>query len=174
MALAESAGWALPHADICWVSERHHILNRDERGRLHSVTGPAVMYPDGWAIYAMHGVRVSEWIITKPHEITISKVLGEPNAEIRHVMMERMGQENFLAQSKAQPIHKDRRGELYRIDLRGDEPFVVVRVLNSTPELDGTHKSYVLRVPPTVRTATEAVAWTFGLSLESYQPTVES
>ena len=24
--LAHSAGWALPHENICWVSERHHIL----------------------------------------------------------------------------------------------------------------------------------------------------
>lgn len=56
--LAQSAGWALPHQNICWVSERPNILHRDDRGRLHCDTGPAVAYPDGWAIYAAHGVRV--------------------------------------------------------------------------------------------------------------------
>ena len=54
--LAKSAGWALPHQNICWVSERHNILERDERGRLHSMSGPACAYPDGWGIYAVHGV----------------------------------------------------------------------------------------------------------------------
>jgi hypothetical protein len=35
-------------------------------------------------------------------------------------------------------------------------------VVNSTPEQDGTYRRYLLRVPPTTRTAREAVAWTFG------------
>src|SRR3972149_4206487 len=60
ISLAKSAGWALPHENICWVSERHQILNRDNRGRLHCLTGPSVMYPDGWEIYAINGVLVPE------------------------------------------------------------------------------------------------------------------
>ena len=61
--LAEAAGWALPHKNICWVSERHHILQRDGRGRLHSLVGPACAFPDGWAIYAVNGVRVpAHWV----------------------------------------------------------------------------------------------------------------
>src|SRR3990172_2259775 len=43
--LALSAGWALPHEKICWVSERHSVLKRDELGRLHSDDTPAVQYP---------------------------------------------------------------------------------------------------------------------------------
>ena len=43
-----------------------------------------------------------------------------------------------------------------------DEPLRVVEVVNSTPEPDGTYRRYLLRVPPTTRTAREAVAWTFG------------
>jgi hypothetical protein len=55
--LAQSAGWVLPHQNICWVAERHNILARDYTGRLHCETGPACAYPDGWEIYARHGVR---------------------------------------------------------------------------------------------------------------------
>ena len=33
--------------------------------------------------------------------------------------------------------------------------------MNSTPEPDGTRRTYFLRVPPQMRTAREAVAWTF-------------
>ena len=44
------------------------------------------------------------------------------------------------------------------------EPVVMVEVLNSTPEPDGSFKDYWLRVPPTMETARQAVAWTFGLA----------
>lgn len=36
--------------------------------------------------------------------------------------------------------------------------------IDATLEPDGSSKFYFLRVPPTMRTAREAVAWTFGLS----------
>jgi len=39
-----------------------------------------------------------------------------------------------------------------------------------TSEPDGSHKCYFLRVPPTMRTAREAVAWTYGLTAEAYLP----
>ena len=59
-------------------------------------------------------------------------------------------------------IHSDELGDLYRADVPDDEPLVMVRVLNSTPEPDGTYKPYWLRVPPGMTRASDAVAWTFG------------
>jgi hypothetical protein len=50
----------------------------------------------------------------------------------------------------------------------------MVEVVNSTPEPDGSRKTYFLRVPPTIETAREAVAWTFGLGAVDYRPAVES
>ena len=47
---------------------------------------------------------------------------------------------------------------------------VMVEVVNSTPEPDGTSRTYWLRVPPATRTAKEGVAWTFGLTAETYEP----
>ena len=57
---------------------------------------------------------------------------------------------------------------------RSGEPVVLVEVLNATAQRSGTRKTYFLRVPPTVRTAREAVAWTFGMNAEAYQLTAES
>jgi hypothetical protein len=37
-----------------------------------------------------------------------------------------------------------------------------------------TERRYFLRVPPTIRTAAEAVAWTFGLSGQDYYPALET
>jgi hypothetical protein len=55
-----------------------------------------------------------------------------------------------------------------------EEPVTYVEVVNSTPEPDGTRRTYFLRVPPTVQSAREAVAWTFALDGGAYRPTVES
>jgi len=171
---SKHAGWFLPHEKICWVSERHNVLARDDRGRLHSVVGPAVMYPDGWAIYAVHGVRVPADIIEQPESVTADRIEKEQNAEIRRVMIERMGYERYILESGAQLVHTDEVGALYRKELFGDEPIVVVHVLNSTPEPDGSIKRYALRVPPDIMRAREAVAWTFGMKEKEYRPLIET
>ena len=181
--LARSAGWALPHQNICWVSERHNILNRDERGRLHCENGVALAYPDGWSIYAWHGVRVTQDLIEKP--IAVSQIEKETNAEIRRVMLERYGFENYLRDSGATLIHKDEFGELYRKPMP-NEPLLMVRVWNATSQPDGTKKEYVLPVHPQLcpmtvdqnnrtvygkaqeLTALNAVASTYGLRGEEY------
>ena len=50
----------------------------------------------------------------------------------------------------------------------------MVEVLNSTPEPDGSRKTYFLRVPPRTQTAREGVAWTFALGADQYAPRRES
>jgi hypothetical protein len=180
--LAQSAGWALPHQNICWVSERHHILSRDDRGRLHCNTGPACAYPDGWAIYAVHGVRVPRYVIEDPAQIDVARIGAETNAEIRRVMIERYrhgenvsGSAAYVRDSGAKRLdHDERFGTLWRRDLPNDEPIVMIEVINSTPEPDGRFKRYWLRVPPGTKTAHEAVAWTFGVPAKDYAPTVET
>ena len=55
-----------------------------------------------------------------------------------------------------------------------DEPVAMVEVVNSTPEPDGSRRTYFLRVPPSMRRAREAVAWTFGMAGHEYRPAQES
>jgi hypothetical protein len=158
-ALANSAGWAIPHEKVCWISERHEIVNQDELHRLHSVTGPAVRYPDGWSIYAVHGVRVPEFVIMNPEQITVQAVDAERNAEVRRVMLERFpgGLAAYLVGAGAKVVHrgnsrhkvKGLRGSrlLYR-EIPEDEPIVMIECRNSTPEPDGTTKLYHIRIDP--------------------------
>ncbi|MGK4422445.1 DUF6745 domain-containing protein, partial [Klebsiella pneumoniae] len=63
---------------------------------------------------------------------------------------------------------------LYRRNVPDDEPIVMVELVNASPELDGSLKTYMLRVPPTVRTCREAVAWTFGMTVDQWQPAMET
>ena len=59
-------------------------------------------------------------------------------------------------------------------DIPGDDSLTMVKVINSTPEPDGSYKNYFLRVPPTCQTAEEGVSWTFGFSSDNYQPNIET
>lgn len=163
------------------------MITRDERGRLHSDTGPACGW-DGWGVYAVHGVRVQQDVIEHPELITIARIEAENNAEVRRVMISRYGQVRYLRDCGAEKIHTDECGTLWRKTYRNDEPIIMVEVLNSTPEPDGSTKTYFLRVNPTLRpmlagqrfgvaqtlTARNAIASTFGLTGEEYHPEVET
>ena len=78
------------------------------------------------------------------------------------MLTERYGLAKYLEDSGAKKIHEDELGELYRTEFPDDEPLVMVKVMNSTPEPDGSRKPYFLRVPPEITIARDAVAWTFG------------
>jgi hypothetical protein len=57
-AVARNAGWWWPFREAAVLTERPSYLSRDDQGRLHEPTGPAVRYPDGFAVHVLHGVRV--------------------------------------------------------------------------------------------------------------------
>lgn len=152
--LAQSAGWALPHENICWVSERHTQIHQTRlpngRYQLHCDTGPAVSYPDGWNIYYIHGVAVNEQIVVHPETLTLKQINDESNAEVRRIMVERYGYEKFLRESDAKlidscPEDHAMKG-LRTAKLWGIGEIIMLDVLNSTPEPDGTTKRYVIPV----------------------------
>lgn len=171
---AEHSGPRYIHAKFCIVSDRPEVLLVDEQNRPHCTTGPFCRWLDGSALYAVHGVRVPWTVIEHRDQLTVAQIDKEQNAEIRRVMMELYGEAKYLKDSGAMPIHSDSFGVLFRKEIPGDEPLVMVRVENSTPEPDGHRKTYMIRVPPTTETAHAAVAWTFGLDVADYHPDVES
>lgn len=168
--VARHAGWWWPYENTVVICERPVALHRDEAGRLDRADGPALAYPDGFALYAWRGMPVPAEFLDELASLTPQRIQAEPNAELRRVMLEHYGYDRYLADSGARPVHRDETGVLWRIELQGDEDILTVEVLNSTPEPDGTTRTYWLRVPPTTRTAKQGVAWTFGLETEEYAP----
>ena len=153
-ALARSAGWAMPYEGMCFVSERHNILSLDNAGRLHSLSGPAVGYPDGWLIYAVHGVVVPERVIMLPETITAAEITAEPNVEIRRVMIERLGYEKYATDTNLKsidscPANHPLKGLRTARLLRDSSDLYLLDMLNSSPEPDGTTKRYLLAIDPT-------------------------
>jgi hypothetical protein len=168
--VAAHAGWWWPYEKAVVICERPVELHRDEAGRLDRGDGPALAFPDGFALYAWRGMPVPADFLGELTSLTPQRIRSEENAELRRVMLEYYGYDRYLAESDAQPVHRDETGILWRIALDDDEDVAMVEVVNSTPEPDGTHRTYWLRVPPTTRTAKEGVAWTFGLQAEAYEP----
>jgi len=158
----------------CFVYLKPIEIFFDQNDRLHHPQKAAVEFINGTKFFFWHGMEVPEEIITHPKQQKIKAIEKERNVEIRRIMIERYGLEDFVRDAAARKIQEDQYGVLYRKEILGDEPMVIVKVTNSTPELDGASKNYFLRVPPSISTAREAVAWTFGIEEEDYSPVVET
>ena len=205
-ATAEAACWWYPHKDFVLVSERPTVIHREladparPRGwgshRLHCGDGPAVGFRDGWGVWAWRGVRVTQQIIEHPETLTVEQISAEQNAEVRRVMVERMGWDNFCAVAKMKLIHLDElhsnfpdipvsesvepgqrlvtsyragteRAELLEsAELRDFEDRPLRFVRLSDPS---TGRKYTLRVLHDHTRCYEAVGWTFGLSETDYK-----
>jgi hypothetical protein len=120
------------------------------------------------------GVPIDARIAFFPETITSDEILQEPNAEKRRVLLERMGYETFLARANAQTLDEDRDAggprRLLKVAMQGDEDLVCVSVL-----CPSTGRQYVIRVPPTMTTCHQAVAWVAGFDdPDEYQPLAET
>jgi hypothetical protein len=126
--------------------------------------------------------------------LTLERILTESNAEVARVMVSLYGEARFLRDVGAEVVHQDDFGTLYRYRLHGRD-LLMVKVVNSTPEPDGSFKDYFLGVhpelrplpplgisatawfanhPPQALTARNAVASTFSMTGEEYFPVVET
>jgi hypothetical protein len=172
-----AGAWILYWTDdtLFWIAKP--VVHKDtmpNTRRLHHAHS-AALESDVENIYFWHGVLVPAFVVVKPEWITVKHIETEHNAEVRRIMIERFGQWKYLQESGAMLIGTDERGALYRKDIAGDEPLVMVKVKNFTQEPDGSYKDYFLRVPPAITTAEQAVAWTFGFDkVRDYNPLVET
>jgi len=218
---ARHGGFRVMHDEFCMVSDFPKQLHKDAENRPHNDSGPSHEWRDGWKLYHIHGVRVPALVVEHPEQITVQMIDAEENAEVRRIMIERYGQSRYLIDAGAAVLNSDDYGVLLRREVKDDEPIVMVRVLNSTPEAEGSlsteeaieifgnfpvmkqieamrsqqsflssigikflniiginedlrWKDYFLRVPPDMNTAHEAVAWTFGMSVDEYHPDYQS
>ena len=94
-----SAGWVYFYKNICLVCARPVIRTAWQNKRLifHNPAGPAMLFEDGWEIYALNGVRVSkEIVMTRAEDLDPRLILHEKNAEIRREIVRKIGAEGIL------------------------------------------------------------------------------
>ena len=168
----------------CWwpflrtaiLVDRPSQIHWDSSWRLHSEEGAAIQYRDGSRLFFYHGVRVPPWVVQCADQISLGAIDEERNVEVRRVMIDRYktgeelsGAARYIKDIKAEILdHDEQWGTLRFRHMQNDEPIVMLEVVNGSPEPDGTFKHYWLRVPPTISTALDAVAWTYGMSGKEY------
>lgn len=159
-AVAKTCGWVSCYDTLAVVQDRPVHIKMDEDNRLHSETGPAILYADGFAVYAWHGVRVpSNWIENKS-SLTPKMALTWENMEQRRAACEILGWVHILNELNATVIDQDEDpqiGTLLEVDIPdiGREKFLKV--------LCGTGREFALPVPPDMKTALQSNAWTYDI-----------
>jgi hypothetical protein len=104
---AGDAGFRCLHEEFCIVTENPEFIHMDAQDRPHCDDGPSHRWRDGWSLYHVHGVRVPDFVIMRPHEITPAIIKAEDNQEVRRVMIDRYGPQRYLHETKAELIDAD-------------------------------------------------------------------
>jgi len=164
-----------PYEKIVFMSDRPIRISVDIQGNLHNTEQKALEYSDGWGICAIQGIVIPDWVVEHKEQITVEKIFAEKNAEIRRVMIDLFGIDQFFAENKTMKlIHKDQYGELYHAQINGDL-IAFGKVLDGTHKNnDGSPKIYILPVDPASRTCREGVAGSYGLKEEDYEPDIRT
>jgi ribosomal protein L18 len=162
----EGGGMWVPFEEgVIWAAEPPAV-KLDEQGEFHSETGPALLWPNGDALYAWHGVFIpGEWVEQKD-SIDPKLVLTHPNAEEARCLGEILGWDRVLKGVKRKVLDRNPDpkvgGELFEVDMQ-DGPARFVRVVC------GTGRTFVLQVADDAANVTEAIAGTYGMPVEVYK-----
>lgn len=105
------------------------------------------------------------------HRIHRGDIIATRNSEIKSYLLTHYGTMRFFTECGGRLLHHDtiRDAKLYEIDGGNKEKIVMVMVKDSS-----TDQTYVLRVPPGMRKCKQAIAWTFGMTPEEYNPEKET
>jgi len=157
--LAKSAGWALPHKNICWVSERTSEVHFNANNQIHNTKGPAIAYPDGFEIHALNGVRVPAFIVkTDANKLDPRIVLEQTNAEIRREIVRKIGVERLIQKIGAKQIDSWNGYELLKIHIPNMQTDAIYLKMRN-PSIGTWH---VEGVPPNIKTCQQALSWRVG------------
>lgn len=155
-----------------------HLVKYVVNGRLHRADGPAVITSNGTKMHYWKGIFLEPSLWNNKDTLRADEILNIPNAEVRRCMVELIGYENFIKRAKPTVLDRDEKtgAVLYKVDMPDDdrnEPLVVIKVIDGTSLTDSKgktyRKEYFLRVPPQMKTCSEAVAWTFNMDQKEYQ-----
>ncbi|MDE2096214.1 MAG: hypothetical protein KGL39_03145, partial [Patescibacteria group bacterium] len=154
--ICRNAGWFLPHKNICWISERHDSLHRNAEGRLHADEKAALTYPDGWAIYALNGIRMkSEYVLTPAEKLNPQTVMQEQNADVRRELIRKVGIERMLAVLPNKVV--DKVGDYQLLSIRLSEQVTDARFLKMLNPSIGTW--HLEGVAPECDTVEKSLNW---------------
>src|SRR5690606_37158721 len=161
-----NAEWFCPFDGFVACVERPKKLTVDPEGNLHSETGKAIEYRDGWGLSFWRGTHVPDEWLTHKDTLDPAIALTWENVEQRHAAGQIIGWDKVLAQLNPRVLDRDPNphfGELLEADLPGIGAQKFLRAKC------GTGRDVVLMVSPEARTAVEAGAMSYRVPVEVYK-----
>ena len=166
--LAKECGWIFPYENTCLVCDRPIKLSFDSEHRLHAEGDFAIQFADGFSMYANHGQGV--WLPKKygklhPKQWRSQWLLEEQNAEVKRVLIQGIGYERICQELQAIELDNWQEYVLLKINVDIDEAEIYLLKM-TCPSTDHIH---VLRVPPDLTSAREAIRWVnWGIDPEEF------
>jgi len=132
-----------------------------ENGVIHCDGGPAVSYPDGFSVWALHGVRVSREIAETPAVLLDPQIVfKESNAEIRREIVRKIGIQRVVEESSVKLLDKSGNYELLGLDFEDKRVRPYLKMLN--PSLGTWH---IEGIHPDCNTVEKALNWRNGTDI---------
>lgn len=152
-AVAPTRTWWWPFTKFLVVSDLPALWPEDGN-RIHSEDGPAIEFGDGCKVWAIRGVTVTERIFLHPETLTIEEIQNEKHAEVRRIMIEKLGPGTYLQKAGAKLVDMD------SLTLTGSAPRALMKDSLGEKWLVGTDGStarvYTMAVPKGAKTCREA------------------
>ena len=173
-ALTKNCSWWWPLDGQLVLSEKPIRVETNEAGSLHNDSGPAIEYRDQWCLYAWHGIRVPKNVAMRPEQLTVDMINTETNDEMSRIMLHRYGEQRYLSDVGATVVDEFSGHTLLKAEVANGERVVILKVVNASPEPDGSRREYYLRVSPDIENARDALEWTLSSWQDGYHPSFES
>jgi hypothetical protein len=108
----------------------------------------------------------------KPEEIDVYRVVSEKNAQLRAVLIEKIGMNRVINELKGEILDEDKINDFSLINIRlaqeDDQKFAGDKTINLLKvKCPSTQAFYTLRVPPGIKDVNTARQWTFGVEIDS-------
>jgi hypothetical protein len=142
------------------VVRRPTAMRLDDRGNLHSTTGPCIEWADGEKDYAYHGTWMPEKVILGAKSYSAKEYLALSNTEQRRAVGEIIGWPKLLEMLGATSVDRwtdAATGLAYEL-MRTSDGAKFLRKLSPSLK-DGSQPSYVEPVHEELRTARAARKW---------------
>jgi hypothetical protein len=148
-------GWLFPYEGVAIAIMRPQI-RFNSAGEIHGEGIPAIEFPDGFGVYAYQGINLPEkYGKLHPTNWRGEWLLEQRNAELRRVLIQGIGYERICEDLQAKECDRWQDYTLLQIESEVDvEPIHLLKM--TCPSTGFIH---VLRVPPDLNFAREAICW---------------
>lgn len=182
---ASRAGWWWPHTRFVVIAERPSALRLerfrlhaeqppDGARRLHRTDGPAAEWPDGYRVYAVHGIGVPAGLVENGGDVRA--LHRHPNSEVRRAAIDLIGWADYvhragwrLVATAPDPGNPPHELALYEDPRRRLRDVRVLMMTNGSPDRSGALRRHAETVPDTIDDPVAAAAWQYGCPVDVYR-----